>query len=146
MLKKEKEYKIYRLVLDGKVVYVGQTTKKYLNSRKSHHNYIETFERVKESEIELIEITTDITRERYWIEYYLNEGCVLFNKHKGLTGLTKKEYEKNRIQTEERKQWRKEYEKKRGQTEEYKNYQKAYRQRKKAEKLLQNQNNNVNFE
>jgi hypothetical protein len=101
----QKEYKIYRLVLDGKTVYVGYTVYKRLNDRKSVHNNKNTFERVKESTIELIEITTDKTREQFWIEHYLNEGCILFNKRRGATGLSRKEYEK----TEEYKQYQKEY-------------------------------------
>jgi hypothetical protein len=108
----QKEYKIYRLVLDGKVVYVGQTTNKYLSQRKAIHHYDKTFERVRESIIELIEVTTDKSREHFWIEFYKNEGCKLFNKYKGDTGLTQKEY---------KYKWQKEYR----QTEKYKEYQKT---------------------
>ena len=105
----EKQYKIYRLILDNKVVYVGQTTQKYLNQRKACHNYNNTFERIIESIIELIEITSDKTRERYWIEYYLSEGCILFNKRKGVTGLNYEEYQKE--YKEENKEKIKEYKK-----------------------------------
>jgi hypothetical protein len=88
----EKQYKIYKLILEGEVVYIGQTTQS-LKTRKSGHHKDKTFERVKESIIELIEITTDKSRERFWIDYYLNQGCILFNKNKGC-GYNKKEHNK----------------------------------------------------
>lgn len=138
MLKKVKEYKIYRLVLDGQTVYVGQTTQEYLSDRKSSHNYNKTFERIKESIIELIEITNDKTREQYWIEYYINEGCELSNKYKGHSGLIRKEYDKEWRKTEKCKEYQKKYRKEYQKTEEYKKRhkesQKKYMLKKKLEK------------
>jgi hypothetical protein len=92
----EKEYKIYKLVLDGEVVYVGITTYKKLSQRKNRHNCADTFERVRESEIELIEITNDKSRERFWIDYYLNKDCKLFNKTKGNGFNSQGYYEENK--------------------------------------------------
>jgi hypothetical protein len=115
----EKQYKIYRLILDGETVYVGQTIQK-LYKRKGEHNHRKTFERVKESIIELIEVTNDITREHFWIDYYLNKGCILFNKRKGATGLNYEEYKKSKYW----KEYMQEYQK----TEKHKEYKKKYRE------------------
>ena len=115
----EKQYKIYRLILDGETVYVGQTTQS-LNIRKSQHNRINTFNGIKESIIELIEITTDISRERYWIKHYMNEDYKLVNKRRGATGLTGEQHR----QTEEYKKYQKYYKKK---------WQQKYREIKKDE-------------
>ena len=74
------KYKVYKLVLDDKVVYVG-ITKRTLNERKEDGyihtgcNYI-----LKDAKIELIEETNNKDRERYWIEYYSNLGNKLYNK------------------------------------------------------------------
>jgi hypothetical protein len=74
--------KIYKLVKDGEVVYVGRT-KLSLSRRKSSGFYNIDSSFVKECEIELIEETDDKSRERFWIDYYLSIGCGLLNKRNG---------------------------------------------------------------
>jgi hypothetical protein len=137
-----KEYKIYKLVLDGEVVYVGITTYKKLSQRKNRHNCADTFERVRESEIELIEITTDKSRERYWIQHHLDKGCKLFNITKG-NGFKLQEYYK-----ENKKSWKKYYKKNKEERIEYQKiyqkenkdkinqYNREYYERKKEEKRI----------
>ena len=127
----EKQYKIYRLILDEKTVYIGQTTLKYLSQRKNKHNYRNTFERIRESIIELIEITTDVTREQFWIDYYLNEGCVLLNKRRGATGLTNEE--RKEYKSEHAKEWYK------------KNKEEILEKKKLRYKLKKNENNEINL-
>jgi hypothetical protein len=102
--------KIYKLIHDGQIVYVGQTTSKYLSSRK-YNGYGNTVPFYKECSIEIIEETYDITRERYWIDKLTSEGHPLLNKISGVTGLDPKEYrkqyrEKNK---EKSKEYMKEY-------------------------------------
>ena len=46
---------------------------------------------LKDCSIELIEETTDVSRERYWIDLLKNEGHPLLNKIGGATGFTGKE-------------------------------------------------------
>ena len=84
--------KIYKLIHDGQIVYVGQTKQKYLSSRKKL-GYGDTIPFFKECKIELIEETDDITRERYWIDRLKNEGHPLLNMNRG-RGFNKKEYQK----------------------------------------------------
>jgi hypothetical protein len=128
----EKQYKIYRLILDEKTVYIGQTTNKYLSQRKALHNHRNIFEGVKESKIELIEVTADKSRERFWIEKYIEEGYILFNKNRGISGLTGKESKK--LWNLENKDKVKEISKKYRQTEERKQYMKEYREENKEYK------------
>ncbi len=82
-------YKIYKLVFRGEVVYVGRT-KQSLEKRKKG-GYASTVPFYKECEIELIEETDDVSRERYWIEYFTNLQCPLLNRTKG-DGLDYKEH------------------------------------------------------
>jgi hypothetical protein len=74
--------KIYKLVYHKQVVYVGQT-KLPLYRRKagSYHNIDKEY--IKKCEIEIIEETDDVSRERYWIKYYRDLGCNLLNKNDG---------------------------------------------------------------
>jgi len=74
-------YKIYKLIYEDKVVYVGQTTQKL--SRRKHGDYGKNDEFFKLCDIELIEETNDISREIYWIEYYISIGQPLLNKRNG---------------------------------------------------------------
>jgi hypothetical protein len=74
--------KIYKLVKDSEVVYVGRT-KLSLSRRKSSGFYNLDQDFVRECEIQLIEETDDRSRERYWIDYYLSIGCKLLNKRNG---------------------------------------------------------------
>lgn len=74
--------KIYKLIYKDEVIYVGRT-KLTLNRRKNSFNYSIPKEVYKASTIELIEETDDISRERYWINYYLSIGAKLMNKRGG---------------------------------------------------------------
>jgi hypothetical protein len=95
--------KIYKLIHNGVVVYVGRT-KQTLKKRKSLGYKGCGVESIhKECDIELIEETSDVSRERYWIDYYKD---TLLNIQRGDTGLCKKEYGK-----EYGKEWQKEYDK-----------------------------------
>jgi hypothetical protein len=136
----EKQYKIYRLILDGETVYVGQTTQS-LKRRKSQHHFANIFERIIESEIELIEITIDKSREHFWIDYYLNQGCILLNKRRGATGLNYEEYRKSEEYKEYQKHYKKKWQKKykENNKDEINRKQREYRAKKKLEK-----ENNIN--
>lgn len=87
-------YKIYKIIYEGKVVYIGQTKQK-LNKRKNsgyknpHLNDI-----IRDCIIELIEESTDVSRERYWINHYISIGEPILNELKGNTGLNSKDYSK----------------------------------------------------
>jgi len=84
--------KIYKLIHNGQIVYVGQT-KNRLGKRRSGHIQFMNSIGITNFGIKLIEETTDISRERYWIERLRSEGHNLLNKHKG-NGLDIKEYQK----------------------------------------------------
>ena len=151
------KYKVYKLVKEDEVVYVGITIQKYLSSRKAKgYKHIPFY---KECSIELIEETEDISREDYWITYYRSIGFNLLNIKRGLKILTKnelrleqlgynkkwrdanKEYIKNyaniyKIENEEKlKEYKKEYNKKYKEKnrEKIRLYNKEYRERKKLE-------------
>lgn len=116
------KYKIYKLIFDNKVIYVGRTIMD-LERRKSRKYKFIPFHR--SCNIELIEETYDVSRERHWIQYYKDLGFELLNKYKG-DGLDVKEYR------DSHKEIMKEYRNKN--KDEYIKYQKEYRKRKK-EKL-----------
>ena len=127
-MKTSKKIKIYTLIYQGQIVYVGQTTMKYLSSRKSS-GYGNTVPFYKECTIHLIEETDDVSRERYWIEKLKKEGHPLLNKEAGASGLDKKEYQK-----EYRMEYLKEYQNRnKDKIKSYKtSWQREYRQKKKA--------------
>jgi hypothetical protein len=62
-------------------VYIGKT-KLELDKRK-RCGYGKNVPFYQECEIELIEVTDDVSRERYWIEYYLSIDAPLLNILKG---------------------------------------------------------------
>lgn len=82
--------KIYKLIYKGDIIYVGKT-KLTLKRRKSSSNYSVPKEIYKECLIELIEEVDDVSRERYWIDFYIKSGINLMNKRGGDTkiGYTK---------------------------------------------------------
>lgn len=109
----DKEYKIYRLIHNGDIIYVGQTTKTLARRKANGYKHIPFY---KECEIELIETTTDITRETIWIMLYMAMGCELLNKRLGVLTederieIRKKRYEKNRQAiVEKRREYKKDY-------------------------------------
>lgn len=75
-------YKIYKLIYQGEVIYVGYTKQTLIRRKNSDYSYI-PLEIKKESSIELIEETNDKTREDYWILYYKELGCKLYNRIRG---------------------------------------------------------------
>ncbi len=81
--KQRLKYKIYKLIYNGIVQYVGRTTIT-LKQRKSA-GYGKNTELFKSFNIELIEETDDISRERYWISYYRDINPNLFNIQSGDT-------------------------------------------------------------
>jgi len=96
--------KIYKLVYNGVVVYVGKT-KLTLNQRKrNRYRKNPAVQAIyKDCDIELIEETSDVSRERYWIEQYKD---TLLNIEKGDTGLSEKEYKKKYLKEYYRKRGR----------------------------------------
>jgi hypothetical protein len=95
------KYKIYKLIYENKVVYVGRT-KMTLKQRGyvgySHNIHINKI--YKDCSMELIEETDDISRERYWINYYKE---TVLNIQKG-DGLNHKEYQKEYWNKEDNKE------------------------------------------
>jgi hypothetical protein len=109
--------KIYKLIYDNEIVYVGKTTQRL--ERRKAAGYGDTVPFFKECLIELIEETTDVSREEYWIEKLRSEGHALLNKRGGETGLDRKEWFENN------KQYFKEY--RENNKEKIKEYIKEYR-------------------
>jgi len=100
--------KIYKLIYNNEIVYVGKT--KFKLTRRIQLGYSTNVEKIlKDCSIELIEETTDVSRERYWIEKLRSEGHTLLNKLKG-DGLDRKEYYQNN--KEKNREYKKEYLKK----------------------------------
>jgi hypothetical protein len=90
-----KKVKIYKLVYDGKPVYIGKT-KTSLKVRKQKGYKGTGVEPISNHcEIELIEETLEKGREDFWISEYIKMGFNLLNKRKGITGLDKSDYKKN---------------------------------------------------
>ncbi len=102
--KSEYLHHIYKLVHKGQVVYVGKTINTLIQRFRLHK--CKPSEPLKDiidqCEIELIESTTDVSRERYWINHYKELGCNLCNQRPG-DGRTR----------EERLEYLREYDKKR---------------------------------
>ena len=90
--------KIYKLIYKGEIIYVGRT-KLTLSRRKNSANYSVSNDIYKESIIELIEETEDVSRERYLIDFYRSSGSKLMNKRGGdHNDDTKYEYIKAKLQ------------------------------------------------
>lgn len=89
-------YKIYKLIYNDKVVYVGKT-KKTLRQRMyngyEHNKFIKDI--YKDCKMELIEETDDTSRERYWIDFY-KETTLNIQKGDGL------DYKKRNIEYREK--------------------------------------------
>lgn len=85
------KYKIYKLVHNDKVVYVGRTKMTLLKRKWVGYKHNTEVDKIyKECLMELIEETDDVSRERYWIEFYKD---TVLNIQKG-EGLNHKEYYK----------------------------------------------------
>jgi hypothetical protein len=120
------KYKIYKLIHNGVVVYVGRT-KQTLNRRKNGSYKGCGVESIhKECDIELIEETNDASREDFWVQHYKD---TLLNIRRGITGLTHKEVIKEWCESnkEHYKEYQREWEKS---NREHRNqYQREYRQK-----------------
>ena len=120
--------KIYKLIYKGEIIYVGKT-KLTLKRRKGSLNYSVPDDIYKESTIELIEETEDVSRERYWIDLYRDSGINLMNKRSGdHSDDTKYEYIKAKLQKQKEKR---DFKKKTD--EEHKEMRRLYRLRKRDE-------------
>ena len=84
------KYKIYKLLINDIVIYIGQTITSLRKRKLGWYPNIPN-EILKQSKIEIIEETDDLSRERYWIKYYRDLGCELYNRNNG-SGLDYKEY------------------------------------------------------
>lgn len=124
--------KIYKLIFKGEVVYIGQT-KLTLKKRKGS-GYKKNVPFYKNCAIELIEETDDISRERFWIDYYLSIGAPLLNIKLGngfdYSLYNKNYYEKNKESISNyQKKYSKDYYKKN--KDKLDNYTKEYKEKNK---------------
>jgi hypothetical protein len=129
--------KIYKLIHNGQIVYIGQTKQKLTRRKDGGYYKNEKLHKIsKECKIELIEETDDVSRERYWIDKLKGEGHNLLNKYYG-NGLDNKEYQK-KYQKGYQKEYQKEYYEKNKEVinQKRKEYQKEYRKRKKMKNII----------
>jgi hypothetical protein len=103
------KYKIYKLIHKGDVVYVGRTKSTLAKRKAWGYKGCGVESIAKHCSIELIEETDDLSKERYWIDFYGIDS--LLNESKGDTGLTKEQYVS--IYKEKNKDRLKEYRKRR---------------------------------
>jgi hypothetical protein len=125
--------KIYKLVYNGVVVYVGKTKQTLKRRKASGYKDNSAVQAIyKQCDIVLIEETSDVAREDFWIQHYKD---TLFNIRRGDTGLSRKEYTKKydkewyQANKEHLKEHRKEYMKEWCQSnrEHHKEYMREYR-------------------
>lgn len=88
-----KKYKIYSIEYNNEIIYVGYTKNSLKERKRGRYKFIPN-DILKKSNMILIEETDDVSRERYWVNYYKELGCDLYNKRGG-DGLNHKEYIKN---------------------------------------------------
>jgi hypothetical protein len=114
------KYKIYKLVHNGLVVYVGKTKRKLKERKSTGYKENSAVQSIyKECDMVLIEETNDVSRERYWIEQY---NDTIFNIRRGNTGMNREEYMKE--WREDNKEYQKEY--REANREYYKQYHREY--------------------
>ena len=86
------KYKIYKLIHPKLgIVYIGRTILTLEKRKACGYKACAVEHIANECEIIEIESTNDISREKYWIDYY---GDKLMNLKKGDSGLDKKDYGK----------------------------------------------------
>jgi hypothetical protein len=78
------KYKIYKLVYNNQVIYVGSTTLKRLSQRKAIGYPKIPKDIWKSSSIQLIQESDDKQLEDFWIDYFRNCGCSLYNKQRAV--------------------------------------------------------------
>lgn len=118
---------IYKLIHPEKgVVYVGQTSKmsEFRNGKIKNFTIEEALKRrkqmrysgpiqelKKECEIELIEITDDVSRERHWISFYGIDNLYNTKPGNGISKEERSEYLKNKYKesSEYKKKWFRDY-------------------------------------
>jgi len=110
---KSDKYRIYKLVYNDEIIYIGKTTNDLRVRKNNGYAFIPFY---KDCSIELIEETNDPTRESYWIKYYKEQGCNLYNRNKG-DGFDIDEY--NEENKEKLKEYRRNY---------YREYNKKHRE------------------
>ena len=66
----KKKYKVYKLIYNDVIVYVGITTKTLEERKKNRYRRMSVAHIASDCKIELIEETDDKTRETFWIEFY----------------------------------------------------------------------------
>ena len=111
---KSDKYRIYKLVYNDEIIYIGKTTNDLEIRKKNGYTFIPFY---KDCSIELVEETEDATRESYWIKYYRDQGCNLYNIRSGDGGFNLEEY--NETNKEKLQEYRKTY---------YSNYNKMNRE------------------
>ena len=128
--------KIYKLVYNGVVVYVGKTKQTLKRRKLCGYKENPSVQAIyKQCDMVLIEETSDVSREDFWVNHYKD---TVFNAKRGDTGLSEKEwhkeyYESNKEhQNEKMKEWyqsNKEYKKqyRESNKEHYIQYQREYR-------------------
>ena len=88
-------YKIYKLVYEGEVVYIGQTITNLMKRKHGGYRTNDELQKIyKDCDIILIEETDDVSRERYWIDFYGIENLLNKIPGKGRSEDERKEYKK----------------------------------------------------
>ena len=102
------KYKIYKLIYQGEIVYVGRTMRSLKERKKSGYKGTCVQDISDDCVMELIEETNDVSREKYWIDE-IKKTSNLLNKRGGNTGLSDKEWRKNNKELIRQldKEWRK---------------------------------------
>jgi hypothetical protein len=95
------KYKIYKLIHNGVVVYVGRTKQSLKRRKQFGYKSNAAVQAIyKQCDIELIEETNDVSREDYWVQHYKD---TVFNMKRGERGLSYKEWHKEYYQDNKEK-------------------------------------------
>jgi hypothetical protein len=101
------KYKIYKLIYNGEVVYVGKTTQTLEDRKHGGYGKNPELQKIyKKCDIVEIEKTNDVSREQYWIDEF-SKSYNLLNKRKGDIGLSK--LESIKYHNDKAKDYRKDY-------------------------------------
>lgn len=93
------KYKIYKLVHNGVVQYVGRTTRTL--EKRMWAGYGKNTKLFRSFNMELIEETNDAGRESFWISYYRDINIDLYNIRDGNMSQRKEYLKKYRSENEE---------------------------------------------
>ena len=72
-------FKIYKIVYDNQIIYIGSTTHQLVKRKNNGYRFISKNILIDSKWI-LIEETNDKLREQFWIDYFRKMNCELFNK------------------------------------------------------------------